>query len=211
MKTISKLLIIFLCMSLILSGCSNDKGNTVKDNKEVNSELTKTAEKSTDEKAVSESEKTEGDDKTINEDIKAEKRKDIIKHETTSASKPTQKPIENQIVKPDVKPIIKPENKPKPKPEIKPEKKKVWIVDQEAYDEVVDDTTKPIYEYRETWVIYFKDGTVKTYYNKQEWKNTIYANKKNVSSYADGEDEEILIGYEKRTIHHEEVGHWEWK
>ena len=212
MKTISKLLIILLCMSLILSGCSNDKGNTVKDNKEVNSEVTKTADKSIDEESVSESGKTE-EDKAINDERKKNDKEVITEtnKEVNAENKPAKNTAGNQLVKPEVKPTVKPESKPKPRTETKPEKKKVWILDQEAYDEIVDDTTKPIYEYRETWVIYFKDGTVKTYYNKQEWKNAIYANKKNVSSYTDGEDKEVLIGYKKKTLHHEEVGHWEWK
>ena len=33
----------------------------------------------------------------------------------------------------------------------------------------------------------------------------------NVASYGTGEDEQVLVGYEKKTIHHPEKGHWEYK
>lgn len=38
----------------------------------------------------------------------------------------------------------------------------------------------------------------------------IYSNAPLISSWGTGEDEVRIVGYEKKTIHHEEVGHWEY-
>ena len=128
----------------------------------------------------------------------------------SGGSSDTTKPESKPETKPETKPESKPEEKPsKPSKPTEPEKKKVWVVDKPAWDEVVDDKTKPIYEYKETYYIYFRDGTSKKYYDYDQWNyDCEYA--PGVSSYEYGDYEEVLVGYEKKTIHHKEEGHWEY-
>ncbi len=38
----------------------------------------------------------------------------------------------------------------------------------------------------------------------------IYNNGPLISSWGVGDYEQKLVGYKKKTIHHEEVGHWEY-
>lgn len=90
---------------------------------------------------------------------------------------------------------------PAPKP-------KRWVVDQAAWDEEV---RQPVYV--NTWWIKLIDGTIKTYYNKNEWINAHNYYDDNGIPHSWGNGERVpdpsgateVVGY----IHHEEVGHWE--
>lgn len=90
---------------------------------------------------------------------------------------------------------------PAPKP-------KRWVVDQAAWDEEV---RQPVYV--NTWWIKLIDGTIKTYYNKNEWINEHNYYDDNGIPHSWGNGERVpdpsgateVVGY----IHHDEVGHWE--
>lgn len=90
---------------------------------------------------------------------------------------------------------------PAPKP-------KRWVVDQAAWDEEV---RQPVYV--NTWWIKLIDGTIKTYYNKNEWINAHNYYDDNGIPHSWGNGERVpdpsgateVVGY----IHHDEVGHWE--
>lgn len=87
------------------------------------------------------------------------------------------------------------------------EKKKVWVVDKPAWTETVK---KPVYAYRETWWINFGNGNIKTYYDKQEWRNAYLGNPDAVQ-WGNGEDEEYISHYETTYVEHPEEGHWEYR
>ena len=90
---------------------------------------------------------------------------------------------------------------PAPKP-------KRWVVDKPAWDEEV---RQPVYV--NTWWIKLIDGTIKTYYNKNEWINAHNDYDDNGIPHSWGNGERVpdssgateVVGY----IHHDEVGHWE--
>ena len=90
---------------------------------------------------------------------------------------------------------------PAPKP-------KRWVVDTPAWDEEV---RQPVYV--NTWWIKLLDGTIKTYYNKNEWINAHNYYDDNGIPHSWGNGERVtdpsgateVVGY----IHHDEVGHWE--
>ena len=90
---------------------------------------------------------------------------------------------------------------PAPKP-------KRWVVDKPAWDEEV---RQPVYV--NTWWIKLIDGTIKTYYNKNEWINAHNNYDDNGIPHSWGNGERVpdpsgateVVGY----IHHDEVGHWE--
>ena len=79
-------------------------------------------------------------------------------------------------------------------------------MDTPAWNEEV---RQPVYV--NTWWIKFIDGTIRTYYNKSEWNNTLDNATGNISSWGHGErvpdpsGATEVVGY----IHHAEVGHWE--
>ena len=91
-------------------------------------------------------------------------------------------------------------------PTIPQEKPKRWVVDTPAWNEEV---RQPVYV--NTWWIKFIDGTIRTYYNKSEWNNTLDNATGNISSWGNGErvpdpsGATEVVGY----ISHAEVGHWE--
>lgn len=90
---------------------------------------------------------------------------------------------------------------PAPKP-------KRWVIDKPAWDEEV---RQPVYV--NTWWIKLIDGTIKTYYNKNEWINAHNNYDDNGIPHSWGNGERVpdpsgateVVGY----IHHDEVGHWE--
>ncbi len=88
-----------------------------------------------------------------------------------------------------------------------PTQKKIWIVDKPAWTESI---SVPIYSSRPTWFIWFKDGSRKTYYDKDEWINDCkYA--PDVSQWGRGKSETYISGYEEKIIEHPEEGHWEYR
>lgn len=87
---------------------------------------------------------------------------------------------------------------PAPKP-------KRWVVDQAAWDETVE---VPIYKTVTEYWIRLTNGTILTYESWNECENAMDKYGSEVAANGSG-SKQILSGYNKTIIHHEEVGHWE--
>lgn len=87
---------------------------------------------------------------------------------------------------------------PAPKP-------KRWVVDQAAWDETVE---VPIYKTITEYWIRLTNGTILTYESWNECENAMDKYGSEVAANGSG-SKQILSGYNKTIIHHDEVGHWE--
>lgn len=87
---------------------------------------------------------------------------------------------------------------PAPKP-------KRWVVDQAAWDETVE---VPIYKTVTEYWIRLTNGTILTYESWNECENAMDKYGSEVAANGSG-SKQILSGYNKTIIHHDEVGHWE--
>lgn len=87
---------------------------------------------------------------------------------------------------------------PAPKP-------KRWVVDQAAWDETVE---VPVYKTVTEYWIRLTNGTILTYESWNECENAMDKYGSEVASNGSG-SKQVLSGYNKTIIHHEEVGHWE--
>lgn len=87
---------------------------------------------------------------------------------------------------------------PAPKP-------KRWVVDQAAWDETVE---VPVYKTVTEYWIRLTNGTILTYESWNECENAMDKYGSEVAANGSG-SKQVLSGYNKTTIHHEEVGHWE--
>ncbi len=87
----------------------------------------------------------------------------------------------------------------------------VWVVDIPAWDEEVDNLNLPIYE--DIWCvrIVLKDNTHVNFYggNAQNEANSWESSNSQLVHHIEQFWEQQLVGYHKKIIHHEEVGHWE--
>lgn len=92
-----------------------------------------------------------------------------------------------------------------------PQKKKVWVVDKPAWTETVE---VPVTKYRKYWWVSYSDGSIKNFYNYEEWrlawKGEDGLGVSGVSSYG-GPKQESYTEYETRTIQHPEEGHTEYR
>lgn len=84
-------------------------------------------------------------------------------------------------------------------------KQKRWVVDQPAWDETVE---VPVYKTVTEYWIRLTNGTILTYESWNECENAMDKYGSEVASNGSG-SKQILSGYNKTIIHHEEVGHWE--
>ena len=87
---------------------------------------------------------------------------------------------------------------PAPKP-------KRWVVDQAAWDETVE---VPVYKTVTEYWIRLTNGTILTYESWNECENAMDKYGSEVAANGSG-SKQVLSGYNKTIIHHEEVGHWE--
>lgn len=87
---------------------------------------------------------------------------------------------------------------PAPKP-------KRWVVDQAAWDETVE---VPVYKTVTEYWIRLTNGTILTYESWNECENAMDKYGSEVAANGSG-SKQVLSGYNKTMIHHEEVGHWE--
>ena len=87
---------------------------------------------------------------------------------------------------------------PAPKP-------KRWVVDQAAWDETVE---VPVYKTVTEYWIRLTNGTILTYESWNECENAMDKYGSEVAANGSG-SKQVLSGYNKNIIHHEEVGHWE--
>lgn len=134
--------------------------------------------------------KDDGTEKAVKSEIKGSKASSSSKSSSSSASMPSSSNSSSSSG-----------TAPAPKP-------KRWVVDQAAWDEEV---RQPVYV--NTWWIKLIDGTIKTYYNKNEWINAHNYYDDNGIPHSWGNGERVpdpsgateVVGY----IHHDEVGHWE--
>nr|DAP64082.1 MAG TPA: hypothetical protein [Caudoviricetes sp.] len=87
---------------------------------------------------------------------------------------------------------------PAPKP-------KRWVVDQAAWDETVE---VPVYKTVTEYWIRLTNGTILTYESWNECENAMDKYGSEVAANGSG-SKQVLSGYNKTIIHHEEVGHCE--
>lgn len=87
---------------------------------------------------------------------------------------------------------------PAPKP-------KRWVVDKAAWDETVE---VPVYKTVTEYWIRLTNGTILTYESWNECENAMDKYGSEVAANGSG-SKQVLSGYNKTMIHHEEVGHWE--
>ena len=80
-----------------------------------------------------------------------------------------------------------------------------WVVDQAAWDETVE---VPVYKTVTEYWIRLTNGTILTYESWNECENAMDKYGSEVAANGSG-SKQVLSGYNKTIIHHEEVGHWE--
>ena len=86
-----------------------------------------------------------------------------------------------------------------------PAPKPRWVVDQAAWDETVE---VPVYKTVTEYWIRLTNGTILTYESWNECENAMDKYGSEVAANGSG-SKQVLSGYNKTIIHHEEVGHWE--
>ena len=171
---------------------TKEKPKTTNHKKIENVEKKKGTKKESSKKSVTPAEKiTDSSDENINSEESSTSEKNSVKTENKSTKSQV---TSNKTTASNSSPTI---------PQ---EKSKRWVVDTPAWNEEV---RQPVYV--NTWWIKFIDGTIRTYYNKSEWNNTLDNATGNISSWGNGErvpdpsGATEVVGY----IPHAEVGHWE--
>lgn len=134
-----------------------------------------------------EDEKKDDDtEKAVKSEIKGSKASSSSKSSSSSASTPSHSSSSSSGTAPAPKP-------------------KHWVVDQAAWDETVE---VPVYKTVTEYWIRLTNGTILTYESWNECENAMDKYGSEVAANGSG-SKQVLSGYNKTIIHHEEVGHWE--
>ena len=173
---------------------TKEKPKTTNHKKIENVEKRKGTKKEASKKNITPAEKiTDSSDENINSEESSTSEKNSVKTENKSTKSQV---TSNKTTASNSSPTI-PQDKPKR-----------WVVDTPAWNEEV---RQPVYV--NTWWIKLIDGTIKTYYNKNEWINAHNYYDDNGIPHSWGNGERVpdpsgateVVGY----IPHAEVGHWE--
>lgn len=130
--------------------------------------------------------KDDGTEKAVKSENKGSKTSSSAKSSSSSASTPSHSSSSSSGTAPAPKP-------------------KRWVVDQAAWDETVE---VPVYKTVTEYWIRLTNGTILTYESWNECENAMDKYGSEVAANGSG-SKQVLSGYNKTIIHHEEVGHWE--